>query len=191
MRLFIGSSASECIDSKYYDDCKKFLYELFNSDHDLVFGASDSGIMGLSYEGAVNNERDILGIYPSVYRGSAKNLECRKIETTTINERTEMIIKNSDVLIFLPGGFGTVYELFTSLECRRAYEFAKPIIIYNSCGYFDKLFEFLELIYDEGFASRKIMDYYYICNDVRDCLDYIDRYYKIENRVKKKIKNVD
>ena len=188
MRLFVGSSASEYLDSKYYDDCKKFLDVLFESEHDLVFGACDSGIMGLSYNSALNNDRDILGLYPNVYRNSAKNLDCRKIECTSINERTEMIIDASDVLIFLPGGFGTVYELFTSLECRRAYEFAKPIIIYNSCGYFDKLFEFLTLTYDAGFASRKIMDYYYVCSDARDCLDYIDRYYRIENSVKKKIK---
>ena len=131
MRLFVGSSASEYVEKKYYDDCKKFLDELFNSEHDLVFGASDSGIMGLSYNSAVNNDRDVLGIYPRVYKYSAKNLECRKMETTTINKRMEMIIENSDVLIFLPGGFGTVYELFTSLECRRAYEFGKPIIIYK------------------------------------------------------------
>ena len=188
MRLFIGSSASESIDSKYYDDCKKFLDELFNSEHDLVFGACDRGIMGLSYNIAMNNNCDVIGIYPSVYRNSAKNLECDKIVVDTVNHRTEKVIEESDVLIFLPGGFGTVYELFTSLECRRAYEFVKPIIIYNSCGYYDKLFEFLELIYDDGFASRKILDYYYICSNAKDCLDYIDRYYKIENNIKKRIK---
>lgn len=190
MRLFVGSSASEYLDNKYYDDCKKFLDELFNAEHDLVFGASDSGIMGLSYDSAINNDRDVLGIYPVVYKDSAKNLECRKMEVASINERTEIIIKNSDVLIFLPGGFGTVYELFTSLECRRAYEFGKPIIIYNSCGYFDKLFEFLELTYDDGFSSRKIMDYYYVCSNARDCLDYIDRYYNVDDVVKKRNRKI-
>ena len=191
MRLFIGCSASNYIDKKYYDDCKLFLEELFLSEHDLVFGASNSGIMGLSYEIALNNDCNVMGIYPNVYRDSAKNLECIKIEVDTVNHRTEKVIKDSDVLLFLPGGFGTIYELFMTLECRRAYEFCKPIIIYNSCGYFDKLLDFLELTYDDGFACRKIKDYYYICNDSRDCLDYIDRYYQVDTKRKKRVKNID
>ena len=191
MRLFIGCSASDYIDKKYYDDCKKFLEELFLSEHDLVFGACDSGIMGLSYNIAINNKSDVVGIYPNVYREGAKNLECMKIRTDTINHRTEEIIDKSDVLLFLPGGFGTVYELFMSLELRRAYEFCKPIIIYNSCGYFDRLFDFLELTYDDGFACRKIKDYYYICNDSKDCLDYIDRYFMVDTNRRIKVKNID
>lgn len=188
MRLFVGCSASEYVDKKYYDDCKLFLEDLFLSEHDLVFGASDSGIMGLAYDIAVNNDSDVIGVYPNFYKNSAKNLDCKKVEVDTVNHRTEMVIDESDVLIFLPGGFGTVYELFTSLELRRAYEFSKPIIIYNSCGYFDKLFEFIELSYDDGFASRKIKDYYYVCRDSKDCLDYIDRCCGVNTKKKKKVK---
>ena len=190
MRLFIGCSSSENIDRKYYDDCKLFLEDLFLSEHDLVFGACDRGIMGLSYNIAMNNESDVMGIYPNFYKNSAKNLDCKKIMVDTVNHRTEKAIEESDVLLFLPGGFGTVYELFVSLELRRAYEFCKPIIIYNSCGYFDKLFEFLELCYDDGFASRGMMDYYYVCKDSKDCLDYIDRCYGVDTKRKKRVKDI-
>ena len=78
-----------------------------------------------------------------------------------------------------------------TLELRRAYEFVKPIIIYNSCGYFDELLEFLELSYNDGFSDRKMKDYYYICSDSKDCLDYIDRYYRVDTKRKKKVKNID
>ena len=191
MKLFIGCAASSYIDKKYYDDCKLFLEDLFLSEHDLVFGANDSGIMGLAYESATNNDCNVTGIYPNVYRNSAKNLECMKIEVDTVNHRTEKVIDESDVLLFLPGGFGTIYELFMTLELRRAYEFVKPIIIYNSCGYFDKLLEFLELSYDDGFSDRVMKDYYYICSDSKDCLDYIDRYYRVDTKRKKKVKDID
>ena len=191
MKLFIGCSASNYIPKKYFDDCEIFLEELFGMEHDLVFGACVTGIMGLAYDVALRNGRNVEGIYPNVYKDGAKNLDCYKISTKTINERTEMAIKESDVLIFLPGGFGTNYELLTAIECRRAYEFGKPIIIYNSCGYFDKLFEFFELTYDEGFADRKVNDFYYICDSAKDAIDYIDRYYLVETKKRKKIKDID
>ena len=191
MKLFIGCSASDYIPKKYFDDCQMFLEELFKKEHDLVFGACGAGLMGLTYNIAIRNDCSIEGVYPDIYKDGSKGLECEMICTKTVNERTEKVIKDSDVLIFLPGGFGTVYELHTSLECRRAYEFDKPIIIYNSCGYYDKLLEFFELTYDEGFASRKLEDYYYICSDAKDALDYIDRYYGVETKKRKRIKNID
>ena len=182
MKLFIGCSASEYIPQKYFDDCKFFLEELFTKEHDLVFGACNKGLMGLTYEIARNNGSSVEGIYPEVYKNEAKEIDCDKRSVKTIPERTDMLIKESDALIFLPGGRGTIYELITSIECRRAYEFVKPIIIYTSCGYFDKMLEFLELTYDEDFASRKVKDCYYICSDAKDALDYIDRYYGIESK---------
>ena len=188
MKLFVGCSASDYIPEKYFSDCKLFLEELFLSENDLVFGACSSGLMGLSYNIAKKNNSQIEGIYPEAYKHEAKNLECDKILTKSIPKRTEMLIKESDALIFLPGGIGTVYELFTAIECRRAYEFGKPIIIYNSCGYYDKILDFLELTYDENFASRQVKDYYYICDNAKDCLDYLDRYYCIETKKREKIK---
>lgn len=185
MKLFIGCSASDYISDRYFDDCRLFLEELFEYEHDLVFGACGNGLMGLSYNIARENDRFVVGIYPDVYKGEANSLDCFKVATKTIPERTDLAIKESDALIFMPGGFGTVYELFTAIECRRGYEFVKPIIIYNSCGYYDKILEFLEFTYDECFACRKVMDYYYVCNDAKDAIDYIDQYYC--NDTKKKI----
>ena len=186
MKLFIGCSASEYIPNKYTDDCKMFLEKLFEYEHDLVFGCCSKGLMGLSYDIVKNNGGSVFGVYPNVYRKEAVCLDCGKVSTKTIPMRTDRVIKDSDVLIFMPGGIGTVYELFTAIECRRAYEFVKPIIIYNSCGYFDKLLEFLELTYDDNFALRDIKDYYYICSDADDCLNYIDRYYCMETKKRKK-----
>ena len=148
MRVFVGCSSSENIPDKYFLDCKKFLLELFEYDLDLVFGACGKGLMGLAYEITKENGGNVLGIYPDVYKEEVNSLDCEKIMTDTVPDRTNMVISESDALIFLPGGFGTIYEFLTAIECRRAYEFAKPIILYNVNGYFDKLFEFFETLYD-------------------------------------------
>lgn len=191
MNLFIGCSASNDIPSKYIDDCRSFLCELFNSREDinLVFGLCASGLMGLSYEVAFMKGRDVLGVYPKVYEKEALKFNCKKIYTDKIDDRTDGLIQNSDALIFLPGGIGTLYELFTSIERKKSYEFDKPIIIYNASGYYDKLFEFLDVMYDEKFTAREIDKFYYVCNDASDAINYIDNYYN-NSLVKKRLKQL-
>lgn len=187
MNLFVGSSASDYIPKKYFDDCKMFLDELFKYDFDLVFGACNEGIMGLSYSAACSKLKNVIGVYPLVYKCKSNGILCTEIEKKTIGERTDELFNISDVLLFLPGGFGTVYELFAAIEFRRAHEFDKPIIIYNACGYYDKIFEFLELTYDEGFALRDIEKYYYVCDNAKDAINYINNYRDRDNKIRKRI----
>lgn len=170
MKLFIGCSCYDDISSKYMDDCKKLLDELFKNGHDLVFGACGKGIMGLSYKAAKENNREIIGIYPYVYKEDADKVPCIQIPVKTVNERTNMIIDKSDVLVFLPGGIGTLYELFTSLESKRGSEHKKPIIIYNSCGYFDGLLTYIDKITEDGFVTDSVKNNYCVCNTIDDVI---------------------
>lgn len=178
MRIFIGCSANEDIPSKYIDDCKKYLNELFKRNNDLIFGACNKGLMGLAYNIALEKENNIIGIYPKVYEYEATDLKCTKIPTNNVNERTNNLIENSDVLIFLPGGIGTIYELLTSIETKRGKEFDKPIIIYNSCGYYDKLISFIKLMKTEKFVKEEVENCFHISDNIDDTLAYIDKYYK-------------
>ena len=185
MKLFIGCSSSMKIKDEYMVDCKKYLDELFKEDNDLVFGACNQSLMGLSYESALKNKRNVIGIVPEIYKDQLNNFSGEYILTKTISNRTDSLIKESDALIFLPGGIGTVYELFTAIESKRSGEVDKPIIIYNSCGYFDKLFSFLDEIYKEKFADEIVKTNYYISNSANDTIKYLKEYYNVKSPIKK------
>ena len=191
MNVFIGCSSSEYISDKYLFDCKVFLEELFIRDNNLIFGVCSKGLMGLSHDIAIKNRRNVKGICPFIYMDQFDELSCTDEEVTdTVGERIKNIIDESDVLLFLPGGIGTMYELFTAIEWKRSYEFDKPIVIYNPFGYFDKLFQFLDMIYENGFSPPEIAKCYYVCDNVSDAIEYIDNYYKDKVVVgKKKIRN--
>lgn len=177
MKLFIGCSSKEDIPDKYFTDCEKYLNELFKQDNDLVFGAYNYGLMKTSYETAMKYDRQVIGITPKMFENDLKELNCHKeIVTETINRRTDKVIEESDALIFMPGGVGTIYELFTALESKRSGEFNKPIIIYNASGYFDKLLLFMESMYNENFTSLEVKDCYHISNSAKDTLEYLNNY---------------
>lgn len=178
MNLFIGSSSSETIPTKYFKDCQNYLEQLFKENNNLIFGAYNYGIMRLSYESASKYNREITSIIPKLYQNDLKELKStHEIITNDTPERTNALFKESDALIFLPGGIGTIYELFAAIECKRNHEFDKPIIIYNSCHFFDEMLILLDKLYKEKFTKENVKQHYYISTNVSDTLNYIDKYY--------------
>lgn len=174
MKIFIGCSSSDKIPEKYKKDCENYLSKLFKEENDLVFGAYDQGIMGLCYNIARENKRHIIGVCPKIYEKDIEKLICEKRITNSTNERTSMLIEESDAIIFLPGGIGTMQELFTAIEIKRSKEINKPIIIYNSNGFFDELLILLEKIYQENFADSLTSKNYHISNSIEDTLEYLN-----------------
>ena len=176
MKIFVGCSASEDIPGKYRLDCNMLLDELFRENNDLVFGACNSWIMSDAYMSALNHERAIVGICPEAYVKDFENLKCtEEIITKNVNERTDGLIRESDVLLFLPGGFGSAYELFTAIESKRCHEHNREIIIYNCEGFYDELLSFVEKIYIEKFAKEYVRGYYFVSSDKKEILSYIDK----------------
>lgn len=178
MKLAICSSSIEDIDKLYLNNCNTYLDDLFKEDNDLVYGAYNKGLMNISYQKALKYKRNIIGITPKIFESDAKDIECHKIITDNISNRTVKLIENADALIFLPGGIGTIYELFTSIELIRSGEYTKPIIIYNCNGYFDKLLDFLNIMYQEKFANISIKEYYHISENSTDTINYLNKYFK-------------
>ena len=180
MKLFIGCSSSNNIPTEYFDDCKVLLEELMK-ENDLVFGACNSGLMGLAYNTTLKANGNITGNCPEAYKDDFKTLKCdTEITTKSVSERTDSVISSSDALIFLPGGIGTIYELFTAIESKRCHEFNKPIVIYNSNGYFDKLLEFMDKVYSEKFSGFKDKRNYLVTDSISSILYYINNYKKIK-----------
>ena len=180
MKLFIGCSSSNDIPTEYFNDCKVLLEELMK-ENDLVFGACNSGLMGLAYNTTLKANGNITGICPEAYKDDFKTLKCdTEITTKSVSERTDSVISSSDALIFLPGGIGTIYELFTAIESKRCHEFNKPIVIYNSNGYFDKLLEFMDKVYNEKFSGFKDKRNYLVTDSISSILYYINNYIRIK-----------
>ena len=67
MKIFIGCSANNNIPEKYIKDCKEYLKNILK-ENDLIFGACNDGLMGISYRIAKKNKRNITGICPEIYK---------------------------------------------------------------------------------------------------------------------------
>ena len=125
--------------------------------------------MGTSYNIAKKNNRKVIGIVPEFYKESLKLIECDKeVVTNSMLESTLEIYKNSDAIIMLPGGFGSIYEFFTANYSKICKEINIPIIIYNSCGYYDKLLSFIDEICKNKFVREKEKGNFFVANTVEE-----------------------
>lgn len=174
MKLFIACASSNDINELYYKDSLELIKELMKNN-DLVFGAYNEGLMGECYKYAKQNNRHITGISPLAFKEDLDKLACdNSILTKSINERTEQLITNSDAIVFLPGGIGTIHELLSSIDMKRSNETAVPIIIHNESHYYDELITFLDKLYKEKFSSDIIKKDYYISNSIEETIRLIN-----------------
>ena len=173
MNLFVGCSSSENISKSYLEQAQECLDKVFKMDYDLVFGASNNGLMGISYRAAKKYNKEIKAIVPEVYCENLKQIDCPFEQVVNkINESTDVLFDNSDILLFLPGGIGSLNEIFYAIELKRNGKLNKPIIIYNINGFYDKLLSFLENLYNQNFIDLRVKEYYEV---VETCSELIEK----------------
>lgn len=121
----------------------------------LVYGASADGLMGAVADAAMRAGGHVIGVIP---RHLARHDpiktdidECHVVDT--MHERKTMMYGLADAFIALPGGLGTLDELFEILTWRKLGLHGKPVVALNVDGYFDALVRLVELAAAEGFIS--------------------------------------
>ena len=91
----------------------------------------------------------------------------------TMHDRKALLIRDVDAVIALPGGCGTLEELFEAITAKRLGLFLKPIIIVNVDGYYDHLLKFLETSIEEKFMRESHRDCWIELKDVSQILTTI------------------
>ena len=127
----------------------------------LVYGAGDVGLMGAVADAAIAAGGDTLGVIPEhlVPRELGRRDLTRYLVTETMHERKKVMFMNADVVALLPGGAGSLDELFEVLTWAQIGLHRKPIIIVNTNGYWDKLIQLIEHVIAQGFADQSLQDY--------------------------------
>ncbi len=121
----------------------------------LVYGGGRTGSMGAVATGAKSAGGRIESVLPRILE--RPSVVFPGVEETvvveTMGQRKAELQTRADVLVVLPGGFGTLDEFADTLELARFGLLDKPIYLLNQAGYFDRLLTFFEHVKNAGFAS--------------------------------------
>ena len=167
MRLFIGCSSSDSLDSEIVSDCRKLVEDIASIPGvDLVYGAYNQGLMGVCYDAFQKQGKKIIGVTPKIYEDDIDSflLDEFYLTDTTI-ERFHKIYEESDVFLFLPGGIGTFSEFFNAVEEHRTMKDDKRIILYNGTYFYTPMIKELYHLYQEGFIEQELASCFVIEQD--------------------------
>jgi hypothetical protein len=133
----------------------------------VVYGGGSAGLMGLLADTALEGGSAVLGIIPELlmeWEQHHKGItELRTV--TDMHVRKKMMYDHCDAAVILPGGFGTLDELFEMLTWNQLKIHSKPIFILNSGGFYDHLLEHLRHLEKEGFLYDRLDDRITVCSD--------------------------
>ena len=120
---------------------------------DIVYGGSKKGIMGDLANSALANGASVTGVIPSMLLAWEHEHESltKLIITNDMHERKKTMYEMGIAGIVLPGGFGTLDEMFEMLTWNQLSIHDKKIYILNSGGFYDHLIKHMELLADNGF----------------------------------------
>ncbi|MDE0969960.1 MAG: TIGR00730 family Rossman fold protein [Octadecabacter sp.] len=146
-------------------DCGKMLAE---NGWRLVYGAGDIGLMGRVARAAQAGGGDTFGVIPQhlIDCEVGKTDLTTFIITETMHERKKVMLMNADVVVVLPGGAGSMDELFEALTWRQLGLHSKPIFVLNQNDYWNPFLALLDQIIDQGFADSSLRDFLIIVPDV-------------------------
>lgn len=123
----------------------------------LVYGAGSVGLMGVAADATLQNGGNVCGVIPQFLMDlevGHKNLTELYI-TQTMHERKMKMCEQADGIIALPGGYGTLDELFEMLTWSQLGLHELPIGILNVNGFFDPLLQMVQKMVDEGFLKTE------------------------------------
>src|SRR5438128_2529347 len=156
--VFAGSSAG--VDRKFLDAARSLGTALARKGMGMVYGGGALGLMGACADAALSAGAEVVGVIP-------RALEEREIAhrgltglrvVKTLHERKAMMAALSDGFVALPGGCGTLDELFEAVTWRQLGLHEKPIGVLDVDGYFAPLFRFLQDAAAAGFVGRGLLE---------------------------------
>ena len=136
----------------------------------LVYGAGDVGLMGDVARAAQAAGAKTLGVIPThlLNREKGKRDLTTLIVTENMHERKKVMFMNSDAIVVLPGGAGSLDEFFEVLTWAQIGLHNKPIFLLDTEGYWQPLIKLLDHVIDQGFAEPSMRDHFLAVHDVYD-----------------------
>ncbi len=182
-KICVYCASSPKVADKYFDAAEELAITIVNNNYTTVFGGGAKGLMGKLADTVVENKGKIIGIMPKFMdevEWSHKNLT-EMIFVDNMSIRKELLMEGVDAIVALPGGCGTMEELFEVISLKRLNLFKKPIIIINTDGFYDDLIKFMDKTIDENFMTERHRNIWTVINKPSELFTAINNADKWEN----------
>ncbi len=175
MRVCVYCASSEHCDRVYHDAANALGRTLAEAGCTIVYGGGATGLMGSLANGALDAGGEVVGVIPRFMvdvewqHPGVANMQI----VEDMRERKHRLLTDSDAVVALPGGCGTLEELFEAMTLKRLALYFNPIVLLNTNGFYAPLERFLKQTIEQRFMNRAHRALWSMVDRVEDVLPTI------------------
>ena len=175
MKICIFCSANQQIDPDFFSMTEELGKWAAENGHDIVFGGVNQGLMECVGKAAREHGGRTIGVVPMIVEKSGRTSDHVDIEIPcdNLSDRKQLMMDQSDVFVALPGGIGTLDEVFTIAASATIGYHKKRVILYNMKGFWDSLINLLNNLQAKGMIRGDWQQYIKIANSLQDLANLI------------------
>ena len=152
MKICVFCSANEQIDSEFFTLTEELGKWAAENGHSIVYGGVNQGLMECVAKASKQAGGRLIGVVPMIVEKSGRISDYVDVEIPcdNLSDRKQLMMDQSDVFIALPGGIGTLDEVFTVAASATIGYHQKFVILYNMKGFWDSLVALLDDLQAKG-----------------------------------------
>lgn len=176
-KIGIFCSASDLISPVYKEKAEELGVWLGQHKKRVIYGGSNTGLMEVVAQAAKANGAMLMGIVPTKLEDSGRVSDLLDINFHAVNlsDRKDLMLQESDVMVALPGGIGTLDEIFHVAASASIGYHNKKVILYNVDGFWDEMLHFFEKLGRLHFTHRSIDNYILVAGSFDELVAMLDK----------------
>ena len=170
-------AASEKIEPVYAQHAREFGKWIGERGYTLIYGGAAKGLMEATAAAAKEHGAHVVGVVPEVLieRGSVSNIPAETVTVANLSERKDVILAKSDILVALPGGIGTLDEVFHVMAAATIGFHDKKVVFYNVNGFWDSMAALLEEYRSKNFLRGETDKYFAVADSPEQLKEIIEQ----------------
>jgi uncharacterized protein (TIGR00730 family) len=141
----------------------------------LVYGGADMGLMECIAHSVKEHGGKVMGVVPTKLeeKGRVSDLLDVTFHAVNLSDRKDVILRESDILVALPGGVGTLDEIFHVVAAATIGYHTKRVVLYNIDGFWDSMLAMLQQMETQGFIRRPLDQFLNVATTLDDLKDLL------------------
>ena len=170
MKIAVFCSANSNISPVYFDKTEELGRWCAKNGHSIVFGGCDMGLMDCVARAAYEEGGTTIGVVPSKIEenGHVSQYLSVEIPCDNLSDRKDLMVSRSDIVVALPGGLGTLDEIFTVVAAATIGYHRKKVVLYNIDGFWDSLISLLDDLQRRGMVRGDYREHIVVAESLDD-----------------------
>ena len=168
MKICVFCSANKQIDPKFFTMTEELGKWAAENGHTIVYGGVNQGLMECIGKATKEAGGHTIGVVPMIVEKTGRTSDYVDVEIPCDNltDRKQLMMDQSDVFIALPGGIGTIDEVFTVAASATIGYHDKKVILYNMKGFWDEMIAMLDGLQEKGMIRGDWKEYIKIADSI-------------------------